>query len=131
MQHTKTNSKDPEIIKIQKDIYKIIENSQKNQKEKQGSKEKIKPAATRSDVINQPKDILGKLAPPNAKVYEIEIPFKIPSLNQYINAARAGKSGKYIANEMKQQYTKDIIPYIKDLPKFKKVAIEFLWTERR
>lgn len=58
---------------------------------------------------------------------KIEIPMKLPSLNQYINACR---SNRYAGAKMKEQVESDISWYIKTLPKFKKpVKIKFEWVE--
>lgn len=57
----------------------------------------------------------------------IEIPMKLPSLNEYVNACRT----KYIVgSRMKAKVEKDITPFINKLPKFeKKIRIKFIWVE--
>ena len=58
----------------------------------------------------------------------IEIPLKLPSLNEYIGAMNRNR---YIGNGMKQKYQKQIEPYLSKLPKpFKNpVIIHFTWVE--
>ena len=56
----------------------------------------------------------------------VEIPLKLPSLNEYINACRYNK---YAGNQMKQKVQYDIGFYLKDLPKLNKVKIDFHWHE--
>ncbi len=59
-------------------------------------------------------------------MYKVEIPYKFPSLNEYINKCRFNK---YAGNYMKQQVQNDIAIYFKDLPKLNKVKINFNWYE--
>lgn len=125
-----------ELDRIQKEIREILEASRNRTpptpKKKRGRKPKQEAAIP--DAENDKKTTLQKKEYSDTikkETFEIEIPLKLPSLNQYINASRAGEAGRYIANNMKQNYTKEIKQYIKELPKLNKVAIEFLWTERR
>lgn len=56
-----------------------------------------------------------------------EIPFRLPSLNEYIRACR---SNKYEGYRMKADVEKDIIWFINNIPKFENpVIIEFTWIE--
>lgn len=58
---------------------------------------------------------------------KVEIPMKLPSLNEYINACR---TKAIIGASMKRRVENDIIWFIKPLPKFKKpVKINFTWIE--
>ena len=61
-----------------------------------------------------------------SKEYVIEIPMKLPSLNEYINACRYNR---YAGNSMKQKVQKDISIYLYSLPKLKHVKIDFEWFE--
>lgn len=57
----------------------------------------------------------------------IEIPFRLPSLNQYINECR---KNRYAGANMKRTVEKDIGWYINLLPKYKKpIKIHFIWIE--
>ncbi len=57
----------------------------------------------------------------------IEIPMKLPSLNDYIKQCRGNK---YAGANMKAKIEKDISYYINTLPKFEKsVKIHFHWIE--
>lgn len=57
----------------------------------------------------------------------IEIPMKLPSLNEYINKCRYNK---YVANNYKQKLEQEIGWYLVKLPKFKKpIRIDFVWVE--
>ena len=47
----------------------------------------------------------------------IEIPMKLPSLNQYINECR---KNRYAGASMKAEIEKDLAWYISTLPKYKK-----------
>lgn len=61
------------------------------------------------------------------KEFVIEIPMKLPSLNDYIRACRGNRYG---ANNIKQSIEAEIGAYIAPLPTFKKpVKISFLWVE--
>ena len=58
---------------------------------------------------------------------KIEIPFRLPSLNQYINECRRNK---YAGAKMKKQVEGDIGWYINKLPKYNKpIEIHFHWIE--
>lgn len=58
---------------------------------------------------------------------KIEIPMKLPSLNQYINECRRNK---YAGNKMKQDIQDDIMYFINKLPKYNKpIQIHFHWIE--
>lgn len=57
----------------------------------------------------------------------IEIPYKFPSLNDYIGACR---SNAYGGASMKKKVQKAITPYIMQLPRIEKpIYIRFHWTE--
>ncbi len=57
----------------------------------------------------------------------IEIPFKLPSLNQYINECR---KNRFAGANMKKSIEKDICWYINQLPKYDKpIRIHFHWVE--
>ncbi len=56
-----------------------------------------------------------------------EIPVKLPSLNEYINACR---TNRFAGATMKKQVEASLFPYIYKLPKFTKpIEIEFHWIE--
>ena len=58
---------------------------------------------------------------------KIEIPFRLPSLNQYIYECRRNK---YAGAKMKKQVEQDIGWYINKLPKYNKpIEIHFHWIE--
>ncbi len=58
---------------------------------------------------------------------KIEIPLKLPSLNEYINECRRNK---YSAGKMKNNVENDIGYFINQLPKFNKpIRINFTWIE--
>lgn len=57
----------------------------------------------------------------------IEIPYKFPSFNEYVNACR---KNKFAGALMKKNIEKNISYYINQLPKFDKpVKIHFHWIE--
>ena len=59
---------------------------------------------------------------------KIEIPMKLPSLNDYINSCRGNR---YAGANMKKEVESDIGWYIKQLPKFSKsIKINFTWVEK-
>lgn len=58
---------------------------------------------------------------------KVEIPFRLPSLNEYIRECRGNK---YSGNKMKSKTENDIGFYINRLPEFKKpIRIDFEWVE--
>ena len=58
----------------------------------------------------------------------IEIPMKLPSLNDYINSCRGNR---YAGATMKKEVEADIGWYINQLPKFSKpIKINFTWVEK-
>lgn len=58
---------------------------------------------------------------------KIEIPFRLPSLNQYINECRRNR---YSGARMKRDVESDIAWYINKLPKYEKpIKIHFTWIE--
>ncbi len=58
---------------------------------------------------------------------KVEIPMRLPSLNQYINECRRNK---YAGNKMKQTIQNDIMIFINRLPKYEKpIQIHFHWVE--
>lgn len=61
--------------------------------------------------------------------YTIEIPLKLPSLNEYIKASKVIKGKWNAGNDMKQKIQDQIIPYLQELPKLNKVEIAFTWVE--
>ena len=63
-----------------------------------------------------------------AKTWTIEIPIKVPSLNEYIGACR---TNYHKANKMKHEVQDEVAVYIGHLPRMTKpVRIDFLWTEK-
>lgn len=57
----------------------------------------------------------------------IEIPMKLPSLNDYVRVCRANR---YQAAQMKRDIEDEIGIYIRRLPRFEKpITIDFLWVE--
>ena len=62
------------------------------------------------------------------KTWTIEIPIKVPSLNEYIGACR---TSYHKANKMKHDVQNQVAIYINHLPRMQKpVRIDFLWTEK-
>lgn len=67
----------------------------------------------------------------------VEIPMRLPSLNDYVDACRtSGVRGYYKnkhwnkGNEMKQRVQADIMPYLKKLGVFNNgIKVEFTWIE--
>ena len=60
-------------------------------------------------------------------MYKVEIPLKLPSLNDYIRICRANKQ---YANKFKQQYEQEIGLYLMKLPRFNNpIRITFNWIE--
>ena len=61
------------------------------------------------------------------KMNRLEIPLKLPSLNQYINECR---KNRYAGANMKRNIEQDIGFYINTLPKYQKpIKIHFHWIE--
>ena len=61
------------------------------------------------------------------KIIELWIPYKFPSLNQYVNECR---KNRFAGAKMKKDIQYDISFFIARLPKFEKpVKIEFVWYE--
>ena len=58
--------------------------------------------------------------------YRIEIPLKLPSLNEYIYVCR---KNRYSGNTLKQQIQAEISFYLQKLPKLNTVKIDFEWHE--
>lgn len=56
----------------------------------------------------------------------VEIPLKLPSLNEYINECR---KNRYAGANMKRKVQNDIAPYLYKIPKLTKVKIDFTWIE--
>lgn len=62
------------------------------------------------------------------KSWRVEIPIKVPSLNEYIGACR---TNYHKANKMKHEVQDAVSIYIGHLPRMQKpVRIDFLWTEK-
>ena len=60
-------------------------------------------------------------------IYNVEIPIKMPSCNEYINACRYNK---YKGAKMKKDIEEQISYYIIKLPEFTKpISIDFNWHE--
>ena len=58
---------------------------------------------------------------------KIEIPFRLPSLKQYINECR---KNRYAGAKMKKEVEQDIGWYINQLPKYQNpIKIHFTWVE--
>lgn len=61
------------------------------------------------------------------EICRVEIPLKLPSCNEYINACR---TNKYLAAKLKSETEEKIGIYLKDVPKYEKpVRIHFHWIE--
>lgn len=59
---------------------------------------------------------------------KIEIPFRLPSLNQYINECR---KNRFAGAKMKKTVDNDIAYYINQLPKYDRpIKIHFIWVEK-
>lgn len=59
---------------------------------------------------------------------KVEIPMKLPSLNDYVNVCRRNR---FESASMKKKIEADIAKYINHLPKFEKpVKIHFIWIEK-
>ena len=60
-------------------------------------------------------------------IYNIEIPMKLPSLNEYIRECR---SNKFAGAKMKRNIEDDIAVFINKLPNFENpIHIKFKWIE--
>lgn len=60
-------------------------------------------------------------------IIELEIPYKFPSLNEYVNACR---TNQYKGAEMKKRIERDISYFINGLPPFENpIKIHFHWIE--
>ena len=63
----------------------------------------------------------------DGRTYEVLIPFKLPSFNEYTRACR---SNKYIGASMKKDYEEQISVFIAKLPKFDNpIRLDFVWME--
>ena len=61
------------------------------------------------------------------EVYRIEIPLKLPSCNEYINACR---TNRYLGAKMKADIEEKIGFYLSEVPRYENpVKIHFLWIE--
>lgn len=59
--------------------------------------------------------------------YKFELPMKLPSLNEYINACRGNA---YAGAQMKKRCQRDISWFLRDVPKFDgAVEVHFHWVE--
>lgn len=59
---------------------------------------------------------------------KVEIPMKLPSLNDYIRACRGNK---FLGAKMKSKVEEDISFYLMQIPKFEKpIKIHFTWIEK-
>ena len=59
--------------------------------------------------------------------YKVEIPLKLPSLNEYINECR---KNRYAGATMKKNVENEIALYINKLPQFERpIRINFEWVE--
>ena len=60
----------------------------------------------------------------------IEIPFRLPSLNEYIRKSKIIKGKWNAGNQMKQDVQDDIIIFLNKMPKYEKpIKIHFHWIE--
>lgn len=60
----------------------------------------------------------------------VEIPMRLPSLNEYIAASKIQRGRYNGGNSMKQKVQADMIPYLKKLGVFNNgVRVEFTWIE--
>lgn len=61
----------------------------------------------------------------------VEIPMKLPSLNEYIYACKVQRGRWNKGNEMKRSVQRDIEPYLKKLGVFNNgVRVSFTWIEK-
>lgn len=69
----------------------------------------------------------GKCGLTESEGFTVEIPYKFPSLNDYIRACR---TRAIVGANMKKKVQKDIAPYIQQIPYYDKpIRIHFLWVE--
>lgn len=59
----------------------------------------------------------------------IEIPGRMPGMNEIVKAAKKGKSRYQPYSQMKTQYTELVAWYAKKLPAYGKADIEIVWYE--
>ena len=63
-------------------------------------------------------------------VARIEIPFRLPSLNEYIKASKVIKGKWNAGNQMKQDVQDDIMVFLNKLPIYTRpINIHFHWVE--
>ena len=62
----------------------------------------------------------------STKIYVVEIPLKLPSLNEYICACRYNR---YAGAKMKKDVQNAISIYVNQLPRLNHVKIDFEWYE--
>lgn len=62
----------------------------------------------------------------STKKYVVEIPLKLPSLNEYICACRYNR---YAGAKMKKDIQNSISIYVNNLPRLNQVKIDFEWYE--
>lgn len=62
----------------------------------------------------------------DTKKYVVEIPLKLPSLNDWLKEINANRYG---GNDLKQRVQNEIALYIMDLPRLNRVTIDFIWQE--
>ena len=61
---------------------------------------------------------------------KIEIPMKVPSFNEYINACKVQKGKWNKGGQMKKDYQRDMSYFLNQLPIFDKpIKIHFTWIE--
>lgn len=73
------------------------------------------------------KNIHGRNTSNDMASFLVEIPMKLPSLNDYVRICRGNYHG---ANNLKQKLEHDIGLFLRDLPTFESpVTIKFLWVE--
>lgn len=64
------------------------------------------------------------------KMTIIEIPMRLPSLNEYIKASKVIKGNWNKGNQMKQDVQDDIMVFLNKMPKYDKpIKIHFHWIE--
>lgn len=61
---------------------------------------------------------------------KIEIPMRLPSLNDYICACKVTRGKWNKGNQMKKDYQNEMMQYLKPLPHYKRpVKVHFTWVE--